>query len=70
MISLMNLTAVMINEELSYVEVMMIYNLNVACAGICVRIILLIVYLSESFWFRAGVPKLGYILIIQGVHCV
>ena len=26
----MNLTAVMINEELSYVEVMMIYNLNVA----------------------------------------
>ena len=49
MISLMNLTAVMINEELSYIEVMMIYNLNVACAGICVRIILLIVYLSESF---------------------
>jgi len=27
----------------------MIYNLNVACAGICVRIISLIVYLSESF---------------------
>jgi len=49
MISLMNLTAVMINEELSYVEVMMIYNLNVACAGISVRIILLIVFLSESF---------------------
>jgi len=24
-------------------------NLNVACAGICVRIMLLIVYLSESF---------------------
>jgi len=49
MISLMNLTAVMINEELSYVEVMMIYNLNVTCAGICVRIILLFVCLSESF---------------------
>jgi len=28
---------------------MMIENLNIACAGICVRIILLIVYLSESF---------------------
>jgi len=49
MISLMNLTAVIINEGLSYVEVMMIWNLNVACVGICVRIILLIVYLSESF---------------------
>jgi len=49
MISLMNLTAVMINEEFSYDEVMIIYNLNVACAGICVRIILLIAYLSESF---------------------
>jgi len=49
MISLMNLTVDVINEGLSYVEVMMISNLNVACAGICVRIILLIVYLSESF---------------------
>jgi len=49
MILMMNLTAVIISEELSYIEVMMIYNLNVACAGICVRIILLIVYLSESF---------------------
>jgi len=27
----------------------MIENSNVACAGICVRIMLLIVYLSESF---------------------
>jgi len=49
MILMMNLTAVIISEELSYIEVMMIYNLNVACVGICVRIILLIVYLSESF---------------------
>jgi len=55
---------------------MMIYNLNVACAGICVRIILLIVHLSESFLVsskgsRTGVhvPQ-GYILIIQGVHYV
>jgi len=76
MISLMNLTSVMINEELSYVEVMMIYNLKVACAGICVRIILLIVYLSESFLVSSRgsqtevhVPP-GYILIIQGVHYV
>jgi len=36
-------------EELSYIEVMMIQSCNVDCAGICVRIILLIVYLSESF---------------------
>jgi len=49
MISLINLTVDMINQGLSYVEVMMIENLNIACAGICVRIILLIVYLSESF---------------------
>jgi len=49
MISLMNLTVDMIIEGLSYVEVMMIQNLNVTCAGICVRIMLLIVYLSESF---------------------
>jgi len=45
----MNLTVEMIIEGLSYVEVIMVYNLNVACAGICVRIMLLIVYLSESF---------------------
>ena len=45
----MNLTVDMINKGLSYIEVMMIYNFNVACAGICVRIVLLIVYLSESF---------------------
>jgi len=45
MISLMNLTVDMINEGLRYVEVMMIKHLNVTC----VRIILLIVYLSESF---------------------
>jgi len=49
MISLMKLTVDVINEGLSYVEVIMIQNLNVACAGICVSIILLIVYLSESF---------------------
>jgi len=45
MISLMNLTVDMIIEGLSY----MIWNSDVDCAGICVRIILLIVYLSESF---------------------
>jgi len=48
MISLMNLTVDVIIEGLSYIEVMMIYNSNVACAGICAGIILLIVYLSES----------------------
>jgi len=49
MISLMTLTVDVINEGLSYVEVMIIWNLNVPCAGICVRIILLIVYSSETF---------------------
>jgi len=48
MISLMNLTVHMIIEGLSYVEVM-IQNLIVACAVICMRITLLIVFLSESF---------------------
>jgi len=52
MLSLMNLTVDMIIEGLRYVEVMMLQNLNVTCAGICVRIILLIVYLPESFLFR------------------
>jgi len=41
----MKLTVDMIIEGLSY----LIYNSNVDCAGICVRIVLLIVYLSESF---------------------
>jgi len=50
----MNLTVDMISEGLSYTEVMMIQNLNLACAGICVIIILLIVYLSESLWFRGS----------------
>ena len=67
MISLMNLTAVMINEELSYVEVLMIYNLNVACAGICVRIILLIVYLSESFLVSSRGSQTG-VHVPPGVH--
>jgi len=49
MISLMNLIVDMIIEGLSYIEVMIKENSNVDCAGICVRIILLIVYLSESF---------------------
>jgi len=49
MISLVNLTVDMTIEGLSYIELIMIYNSNVACAGICVRIMLLIVYLSESF---------------------
>jgi len=43
----MNLTVNMIIEGLSYIEVMMIYNSDVDCAGICVRIILLYVYLSK-----------------------
>ena len=37
------------NRRISYIEVMMIQNSNVDCAGICMRIILFIVYLSESF---------------------
>jgi len=49
MISLMNLTVDMIIEGLRYIEVMMIQNSNVDCSTICVRIVLLIVYLSESF---------------------
>jgi len=51
---LMNLTVDMIDEGLSYIEVMMISYLNVACAGICVRIMLFIVCLSESFWLRGS----------------
>jgi len=49
MISLMNLTVDMTIEGLSYIEVMMIQNYDIDCAGICVRIILLIVFLCESF---------------------
>jgi len=45
----MNLTVNMIIEGFSYIEAMMIYNSNVDCAGICVRIMLLIVCFSESF---------------------
>jgi len=45
----MNLTVDMTIEGLSYIEVMTIQNSNVDCAGICVRIILFIVYFSESF---------------------
>jgi len=45
MISLMNLAVDMIIEGLSYVEVMVL-NLNVACAVICMGIMLLIVFLS------------------------
>jgi len=48
MISLMNLTVDMTIEGLSYTELIMISNSNVDCAG-SVRIMLLIVYLSESF---------------------
>jgi len=44
----MNLTVDMIIQGLSYIEVMMISNSNVDCAGVSVRIKLLIVYLSES----------------------
>jgi len=35
-------------KELSYIEVMMIFNSNVDCAGSCARIIFLIDYLPES----------------------
>jgi len=49
MISLMNLTVDMTIEGLSFTELIMIQKSNVACAGMCVRIMLLIVYLSESF---------------------
>jgi len=49
MISLINLTVEMIIDGLSCIEVMMLQNSNVDCSRICVRIILLIIYLSESF---------------------
>jgi len=48
MISLMNLTIDMIIEGFSCIDVINIENCNLDCAGICVRIILLIVYLPES----------------------
>jgi len=44
----MNLTVDMTIEGLSSIEVMMILNSNVDCAGIRVRNILLTVCLSES----------------------
>jgi len=50
MISLMNFADDMTIEGLSYIELIMILNSNVTC-GTCVRIMLLIVYLSESFLF-------------------
>jgi len=52
MVSLMNLTVDMMIEWLSYIEVMMIWNSNVDCAEICVRIILLIVYCLNLFRYR------------------
>ena len=48
----MNLTVDMIGRH-DYTELMLIWNSDVDCVGICVRIILLIVYLSNCFlWFR------------------
>ena len=44
-----------------------ISNLNVACAGICVRIILLIVYLSESFLVQSKGSQTG-VHVPPGVH--
>jgi len=38
---------------LSYTELVLIRNSDVDCAGICVRIILLIVYLSEGFFWQS-----------------
>jgi len=50
MASLMNLTDDM--TGLSYTELMLIWNSDVDGAGICVRIVLLIVHLSNCFfWF-------------------
>jgi len=46
----MNLTVDVIIEGLSYIELMLIWNSEVDCAGFCVRIILLIAYLSESLF--------------------
>jgi len=46
----MNFADDMTIEGLSYIELIMILNSNVTC-GTCVRIMLLIVYLSESFLF-------------------
>ena len=48
----MNLTIDMIIEGLRYTELMLIWNSVVDCVGICMRITLFIVSLSESFfWF-------------------
>jgi len=68
MASLTNLTVDMI--ELSYIELMLIWNSNVDGARVCVRIILLIVYLSEYFfWFIWSSACLSYdnIVITQWV---
>ena len=52
MASLMNLTVDMIIEGLSYTALIVIRNSDVDGAGICVRIVLLIVCLSNCFfWF-------------------
>ena len=45
----------------------MVYNLNVACAGICGTIILLIVYLSESFLVKSRGSQTG-VHVPPGVH--
>jgi len=51
MASLMNLTVDMIIEGLSYTALIVIRNSDVDGAGICVRIVLLIVCLSNCFFF-------------------
>jgi len=59
MASLMNLTVDMIG--LSYTELMLIWNSDVDGAGIFVRIVLLIVYLSNCFfWFIWGGACFAY----------
>jgi len=50
---------------LSYTELMLIWNSDVDGAGICVRIVLLIVYLSNCFfWFIWGSACFAYDKIV------
>jgi len=63
MASLMNLTVDMIG--LSHTELMLIWNSDVDGAGICVRSVLLIVYLSNCFfWFIWGSAYFAYDKIV------
>jgi len=63
MVSLMNLTADTIG--LSYTELMLTWNSDLDGAAICVRIVLLIVYFSDCFfWFIWGGACFAYDKIV------